>query len=379
MNKIGPKPGTTLIIGGGVIGLSLAWELSRRFQPVWVIESDPSQHPPSSWAGAGMLPPAAAFGAVDPFEQLKALSQRLHPEWARQLHMDTGIDTGFRPSGGIYLASSPAEAATLLANQYWWDQHGIEHRKLDLHQLLQLEPSLESYARGKMQGAWLLPGEHQIRNPRFLQALRSANQRLGVQFSTDTVVRLDVSEEAVVSVRTESGQTFSADQICVCSGAWTRILLEQLQIKTGIMPIRGQILLYQCSRPLLSHIVLEGNRYLVPRDDGRLLVGSVEEEVGYVCETTQAAIDMLTTWAEQILPEVKHAAIVEKSWAGLRPGSYDGMPYLGAVPGFKNLYVASGHFRSGLQLSCGTAVVMADLILGQPSEIDLTPFRVGRG
>lgn len=370
---------STVIIGGGVIGLSLAWELARRFQRVCLIDSNASQRPPSSWAGAGMLPPAAAFGAIDPYEQLKSLSQQLHPEWAERLKAETGIDTGFRQCGGIYVASSQAEAATLLANQYWWEQHGIAYQRLEPEELIQLEPRLESYAREQMRGAWFLPGEYQTRNPRLLQALRSANVKLGVQFLSDTVSGLDASNEGGISIRLESGKTVSADRICVCSGAWTRILLEPLGITTGIMPVRGQIVLYQSPQPLLSHIVLEGNRYLVPRDDGRLLVGSVEEEVGYECETTEAALQMLRDWAEAMMPELGELAVVEKCWAGLRPGSFDGLPYLGAVPGTKNLFAAAGHFRAGLQLSCATAVVMANLMLDQPNKIDLTPFRIGRG
>ena len=127
-----------------------------------------------------------------------------------------------------------------------------------------------------------------------------------------------------------------------------------------------------------QRIVNEGNRYLVPRRDGLLLAGSIEEEVGYVCETTEAAITQIRDWAESILPTLAQVP-VEKTWAGLRPGSFDGLPYLGAIPGFSNAYLAAGHFRSGLHLSCATAEVMADVIEGKPPAIDLSQFRVGRG
>jgi glycine oxidase len=154
--------------------------------------------------------------------------------------------------------------------------------------------------------------------------------------------------------------------------------MEQIELSNGIMPIRGQMLLYQSELPLVTHIINEGNRYLVPREDGFLLAGSVEEEAGYLCETTDESLALIRQWAEATLPILREMPVV-KSWAGLRPGSYDGFPYLGLAPGTHNLYIAAGHFRSGLHLSCGTAVLMADMMLGQPAKMDLTPFRVGRG
>jgi glycine oxidase len=108
------------------------------------------------------------------------------------------------------------------------------------------------------------------------------------------------------------------------------------------------------------------------------LAGSVEEEVGYCCETTETALQVIQQWACSVLPQLQDLAVINR-WAGLRPGSFDSLPYLGAVPGTKNMFVAAGHFRSGLYLSCGTAVVMANLMLGQPNTIDLWPFRPGRG
>lgn len=367
-----------LIIGGGVIGLSLAWELARRMHHVELIESDPEIHPLASWAGAGILPPAAGCAVVDPYEQLKQLSFGLHPEWADQLKTDTGIDTGFRRCGGIYLASSLAEQATLLANEYWWRQHEIAFQRLSPGELSAQEPRLAGPGIQRIRQAWLLPGEYQLRNPRHLKALRTACQQLGVSFRTATVRQIEVDTTQRATVCIDQGDNLDADRICICAGAWSRMLLEQLQIPNGIMPVRGQMVLYQSEKPLVSHVINDGNRYLVPRDDGYLLAGSVEEEVGFCCETTEEALHVIQQWALSVLPELQDLPVV-KSWAGLRPGSFDSFPYLGTVPGTKNLFVAAGHFRSGLYLSCGTAVVMANLMLGQTNSIDLWAFRPGRG
>jgi len=130
-------------------------------------------------------------------------------------------------------------------------------------------------------------------------------------------------------------------------------------------------------RPILTRIINEGSRYLVPRADGRLLVGSTEEDVGFDRGTTAAGVAGLLDFALSLVGELDSAAI-EQTWAGLRPATSDGLPYLGAVPGLENAYVAAGHFRSGLQLSTGTAVVMSQLIRGQQPQIDLSMFRADR-
>ena len=144
------------------------------------------------------------------------------------------------------------------------------------------------------------------------------------------------------------------------------------------MPVRGQMVLYKCEQQPFHRVINEGSRYLVPRSDGRVLVGSTEEEVGFDKSTTDSALRELMTLARELVPQLTPDK-VERTWAGLRPGSYDGMPYLGSVPGLDNVFVAAGHFRSGLFLSTGTAVVMGQLIRGVTTDVDLRPFRVGRG
>lgn len=366
----------SLIVGGGVIGLSLAWELARRGQRICVVDAGEIGSG-ASWAGAGILPPSPQKGAVDPFEQLKALSHRLHPLWAQRLREETGIDTGYQRCGGVYLATSRAESATLAANSLWWTEHGIEFERWTNDRLLREEPGLSAVVGTGVMAAWYLPDECQLRNPRHLKALVAVGQNCGVNYVANCAMEDLVVEEGSVAGIRANGNVIRAQQVCICSGAWARMSLQQLGFSTGIMPVRGQMVLYRGETQLLKRVINEGNRYLVPRSDGRLLAGSVEEEVGYVIETTGDAIDHIRSWAERILPPLAECE-VERTWAGLRPGSYDGFPYLGTVPSIDGLFVAAGHYRSGLHLSCATAVVMADLMLGQPATIDLHPFRLGR-
>ncbi|MEZ6134313.1 MAG: glycine oxidase ThiO [Pirellulaceae bacterium] len=379
-------PFDALIVGGGVIGLSLAWELAMKRAIIgdsWrigVIDGAAIGRG-ASWAGAGILPPAAKRTAHDPLDQLRARSHQLHPQWAQRLRDETGIDTGFQRCGGVYLATTVAEAATLAANRFWWDEHGIEYAAWDARELVAHEPALAKFA-DRLLAAWFLPDECQLRNPRHLQALAVACMQRGVELMPGRLMEHPLFDNQVVSgvaIRQADGasQVLSAKRVCVCAGAWARQTLDKLGIRTGLMPVRGQMMLYRASSQLLHRVINEGHRYLVPRDDGRILAGSVEEEVGYVIETTNEAISRIGGWAEGVLPQLRECE-VERQWAGLRPGSYDGYPYMGPVPGAENLFVAAGHFRSGLHLSCATAEIMAEVMQGETSSLDLYPFRVGR-
>ncbi len=367
-----------LIIGGGVIGLSIAYELAGRGLQVQVLDHSTVGRG-ASWAGAGILPPCPTQGAVDPLDQLRALSHPLHAKWAVDLKSLTGIDTGYKRCGGLYIARSAAESATLSAQQLLWSEHGIEAYLWAREDVSKHEPNLRCLlGEQNLKAVWHLPDECQLRNPRHLQALAAACRLRGVEILENVAVQSvePIGDEIVEVVARD--RSFRASRACICSGAWSKLLLDDMDIPTGIMPIRGQMVLYNTDECLLNQVVNEGHRYLVARDDGRLLAGSCEEEVGFEVATTDSMIAQLRKWAESILPQLQNAKI-EKTWAGLRPGTFDGMPYIGQVPNFKLLFVASGHYRAGLHLSCATAEVVADLIQGNQPAIDLSPFRVGRG
>jgi glycine oxidase len=141
--------------------------------------------------------------------------------------------------------------------------------------------------------------------------------------------------------------------------------------------VRGQIALLQTGRPLIRRVLLQGARYLVPRPDGRVLAGSTEEDAGFDKRTTAGAIAELVRFAASLVPALAGAHL-ERCWAGLRPGSPDGLPFLGPVPGLANLFVAAGHFRAGIQLSPATGLVMKELLLGQRPSVALEAFRLDR-
>lgn len=367
-----------LIVGGGVVGLSLAYELSGRGLTAEVIDRGEMGRE-ASWAGAGILPPANRATAVHPLEQLRALSHEMHPQWAAELRERTGIDTGYRECGGLYLARSAGEVASLAAFAEMLRDLDIAIDRVPHDLLTELEPGLTDLAgSGTLRAAYLLPGEAQLRNPDHLRALALACERNGVLLRPQTeLLEIEQAGRRIAGLQTSQGR-LEADRYCLTSGAWTYALLKKLDVTTGIMPVKGQMVMFKCHQPPFRHVLAEGPRYLVPRDDGRVLVGSTEEEVGFDKSNTKEGVSELVELARQLVPAL-HDAEIEKTWAGLRPGSFDGFPYLGPIPGFDNAFAAAGHFRSGLHMSTGTALLMTQLLLDESPEIDLTPFGVGRG
>ena len=374
-----------LIIGGGVIGLSLAYELARRGASVRVLDKGrPGRE--ASWAGAGILPPGNLETAQNPYEALTALSHSLHPEWSERLREETGIDNGFRRTGALHLARTVEEQTDLAASINTWRERRIEVEEITASEAAQIEPALcrdasssssTNAGHQEILAAARVPDECQLRNPRHLKALLAACDRRGVVVEAGVAVEdFDLRAGRVTGVQTSSGVR-TAGKFCLCSGAWSASIAAKLGIRLAVKPIRGQMVLLSADRPLISHIVNEGARYLVPRTDGRILVGSTEEDAGFASHPTPEGVRGLLDFALGLAPGLRVARF-EMGWAGLRPGSADGLPYLGTLPGLANVFVATGHFRSGLQLSTGTAVVTSEVLLDSPLPINLGPFSPSR-
>ncbi|MCY2981564.1 MAG: FAD-dependent oxidoreductase [Planctomycetota bacterium] len=372
------KPFDLMLCGGGVIGLSIAYQCAQHGWKVLVVDSM-AMGQAASWAGAGILPAGATIAALDPLEQLRSLSHLLHRDWSKQLLVETGIDNEYRQCGGVYLARTAAERATLSANRMWWDEHGIRYESWSNDQLVARIASMESIARSTPNlQSWFCPDDCRLRNPSHLQALIQACEKRGVTLIEQARIDgFETSQNRIISAKSGS-QEFRADRYCITSGAWASQLLGPLGIETGILPVRGQMVLYQLDKPAFTTVINDGHRYLVPRDDGHVLAGSCEEEVGFDATTTDSMIADLQSWAEALCPALTSANI-KRTWAGLRPGSFDTYPYLGTLHPMENGFIASGHFRHGLHWSTATALLMYQWMNGDKTEIDLMPFRVQRG
>jgi glycine oxidase len=363
-----PEHPDILIIGGGVIGLTTAYFLAREKIRVTVVDKGDFGRE-ASWAGAGILPPGKPAPHLPPYDQLRAHSAVMFPALAKELRDWTGVDNGYLCCSGLELG--PGDPAV----EEDWRAEGITFKLVQDEELRRLEPALSPNIRR----AYFLPEVAQLRNPRHIKALLAACALLGVQFRPGCPCHgFDRDGERITALRTGTGPMV-AGRFLVAAGAWSEGLLEPVGWRPGTRPVRGQIALLNTSPPLLANgrVLAEGKRYLVPRPDGRVLVGSTEEDAGFDKRNTARAIGDLLAFALSLVPGLAGAHL-ERCWAGLRPGSPDGLPFMGLVPGFENLFVAAGHFRAGIQLSPATALVLKELFLGQPLTVPLEAFRPDR-
>jgi glycine oxidase len=350
-----------------------------------------------------------------PIEYLRWKSNQFFQEWCNSIQGYSGIDPEYVNSGGIYLARTRGEFATLLAQESIWQEQGIRFERLSTNSLLEQIPLIHDLTYNHPENpnpsplpssAWFLPDEHQIRNPRYLQGLIQANRSLGVTMiehaevtriqpassskcnfhAHQPITRIDQatidSSTAEFQIDTIDNRYF-AEHVCLATGAWTKHVYSLLQTtrtienpsqildqerSPDIYPVRGQMVLYK----------LPSRRYLVPRTDGYVLAGSCEEEVGFNNRTSPEMIEDLHRWANGICAELKVERI-EKTWAGLRPATIDGIPYIGALDNKARITIAAGHYRHGIHLSPVTAKVIVDLLSGHAPSIQTEPFSLFRG
>lgn len=361
------------VVGAGVVGLSLAYELAGKGRSVCVVDRGPAGRE-SSWAGAGIVPPAYPQPLGLPLAELGELSSKLHAAWAAALREETGVDNGYRTCGGMY-----AEYHDLV--ETGWEEvlveRGIPFARLTPREILDLEPNLSPEG---LKGAVYLPGECQVRNPRHVKALQAACLKRGVRILEGIdVLGVEVSGGTATGLKVRGSTNVPAfGQLVLAPGAWASELFEPLGLRPVFHPIRGQIVLLQGSAPLLKRVFTVGKQYFVQREDGRLLVGSTEENVGFVKENTAEAVGELLRFAVATLPATAGLRI-ERTWAGLRPScGYGVPPCIGPLPGWGNIFAAAGHFRTGLHLSAGTGRVLTQLLCGETPEVSLAPFAPGR-
>jgi glycine oxidase len=350
-----------LIIGGGIIGLTTAWKLAQAGRRVQIIDRG-DFGAEASWAGAGIIPPAGITSDNDayvsqrskcsPIEELRAQSSQAFFACSTNLCELTGIDNGYRVCGGIDFW--PIDQLPFL-----WDKLNVRYERIGSADVQALEPALLP----PVGIPYLLPDLAQVRNPWHLRALVSACRKMSVDLKPQVEAGQLVAHGSVVKGYITPRRSFLADQVLITAGAWTDELLAPLGWTAGVRPIRGQMVLVRTPAPLLRRVIEVGKNYLVPREDGRLLIGATEEDVGFCKQTTVAGVSDLLALAKQWVPRLANAE-VEKTWAGLRPASADGWPYLGRVPGFTNLFVGAGHFRAGVQLSLASADILSAYLLG---------------
>lgn len=349
------------ILGAGIIGLLSARELRARGHDVVLVD----RHAPAraaSWAGGGILSPLYPWRNPEAVNALVGESTARWPAIAGALQRETGIDPEYSPCGLLVLA--PPDAGEALA---WARARGQDLRSCDARELAALQPDL---APGLADHALWMPSVAGIRNPRLLKALlQSLAQDPGVSLRARAEPALvwrgggndQAGEgEGVVELSLD-GRPIACDGILLCAGAWTAGLLAPLGLSLPVRPVKGQMILFPPRPGLLQRIVLHDGRYLIPRRDGRILCGSTVEETGFNATPTPEAAASLHESAAALLPALRDVA-PEGHWAGLRPGSPDGVPVIARLAG--NLVVNAGHFRNGLAMAPASAVRGVDLLAG---------------
>lgn len=357
------------VVGGGIIGLTSAYFLARAGLTVDVLDrADFGRE--ASWAGAGILPPGDPDRAATPIDRLRAIGSQQFPILSAELRELTGIENGYRRCGGIEFLQ-PADEYVLPQ----WRAEGIAFERMTRDALGRLEPGIGSVSWTPFH----LPDCAQVRNPWHLRALVAACVHVGVRLRPNTPVKqLIRGNGRVTGGELATGEVIAAGRFLIAAGAWSEPFLGTLGFAPHVHPVRGQIALLRTPQPVLGRVLMLGKEYLVPRGDGRVLVGSTEEpEAGFEKGNTPQAVDHLRDLAVRTVPALASAE-VETYWSGLRPGSPDGLPFLGPVPGWANVVVAAGHFRAGVQLSVGTARVVTELFTDRPPSVPLDAFRLDR-
>jgi len=361
-----------LIIGGGVIGCSIARELALRGKNTTIIErGEPCRE--ASWAAAGALVVRALGPEVDPLVEFKKASLALFEEHTKDLFDDTGIDSGYRKSGGLDLFPTDDEIQEIDAFVALQEQHSIQADRLTERDLRKLEPNLTADIKHGV----LFPTFVQVRTPWYTRALLTSAIKHGAKIETHTEVRDFIREgDRIVGVQTDR-EEFFADTTILAGGPWTPALARLTGCDLPGVPVKGQmILLFDRTHPV-NHIINHGKTYLTPRDEGRIVVGSTEEWVGFQRQNTVEGISHLLDRAKRFYPCLEQAS-VERIWHGFRPLTVDGLPYIGRISGLDGLFVSTGHYRSGIMLAPITGKVVSDLLYRETPSFDITPFSPDR-
>ena len=323
----------------------------------------------SSWAGGGIVSPLYPWRYPQAVTALVTEAQAAYPALAQTLAERTGIDPEFFPCGLLMLDADDAEEA--LAWAATQPQACMQALAADA-----LRARLPGLAPTWRQGLWM-PAIANIRNPRLLKAVGQLLEMDGVRVREHApVTGWRRQAGRVTGVELGDGSVISADAFVVCGGAWSAELLAQAGVAPAlpVRPVRGQMILYRRPAGELPCIVLAEGRYVIPRRDGHVLCGSTLEETGFDKTPTAEARASLEATAVRLWPALAGQAPVAH-WAGLRPGSPDGIPFIGRVPGVDNLWVNAGHYRNGLVLAPASARLLADLVAGRPPRVDPRPYQ----
>lgn len=352
-----------IVVGGGVIGLLTARQLFLEGVDVLLLEKGPLGGE-SSWAGGGIISPLYPWRYDDAVNVLAERSKKIYPDLTKTLFEETGSDCEFINSGLFTVVNDGEQEVIDWAKTWSVSADFIS----DAASIREIEKSVGEVVAS---GVWM-PDIMQIRNPKLVQALKASFDYLSIPYQEQTEVEeVIVDNNKVLGVRTKQ-RTYLADKVIIASGAWSA-QFSVTRTSVDVLPVKGQMIMYKGPPDLLKRIVLSEGHYVIPRKDGRILAGSTLEKIGFDKSTSPSALDELHRAAVELIPLLSGLE-VERQWAGLRPGTEKGIPYICQHDDIAGLYVHAGHFRNGIVLGAASAELMADIILQRTPRCDVRPY-----
>ncbi|WP_251027079.1 glycine oxidase ThiO [Bacillus sp. ISL-46] len=365
MNKV-ENSFDVAIIGGGIIGSSIAYQLAKRGRKVVVIEKGRVACQASS-AAAGMLAAQAELEQDGPLFQLALKSQAMFSTLSSELFEYTGIDIEYVNKGMVKIAETEEialEVKKQVTFQKKWDP---TITWLDAMEVRVLEPSLSPSVAGGM----YLPHDGHVQPAKLTQAFAKAAEHFGAKICEETEVLSFVYENGQVKGVNTSNGVIHCEQVVVATGAWAAKLMQESGIDIPVYPVKGECFSIRTEKPIINSTIFSDKRcYLVPKQNGEIYIGATVIENTFDTKVTPEGIATLIERATQLVPQIKEAAW-ERVWAGVRPQTGDGIPYMGEHPSWRGLYVAAGHFRNGILLSPITGELVADLVSGSLLDQEL--------
>ncbi|HWR13945.1 MAG TPA: glycine oxidase ThiO [Terriglobales bacterium] len=347
------KTADVVVIGAGVIGLSLACNLRRAGFSVLVLEKHQPGHE-ATWAAGGMIA-HCEIGPDISLQQMAKLSAALYPSFVREIQDESGVDVDYRSEGKIRFVEENIEA---------WTPKGTI---LDNQEVRRLEPEIAFNAPAVLlQESWLDPRK-------LVEGLVKAAKHLGVELISGAEVKEIAIEQGRTVGAITPKATYGGVAVVNCAGAWSG---QFSPVPIPARPIKGQMLCLVPDRRVLRHVISGNGVYLIPRTDGRIVVGATVEDVGFDKRVDPSAIQALHQRAANLVPALGEARIHD-SWAGLRPGTPDELPMLGRTE-LEGYFVATGHYRDGILLAPATASAMTQILAGHEPGIDISRFSPSR-
>ncbi|MFD1739071.1 glycine oxidase ThiO [Bacillus salitolerans] len=361
-----------LIVGGGIIGHSIAYTLSKRGSSVLVLEKGEINEKASQRA-AGMLAAQGEVKEDGPLFQLARKSRNTFPALKDELKEQSGIDIELIEKGMLNVAMTDEKADELKEMILFQQSAGEDAIWLSAKEANELEPGLST----NIIGAMYAPKDGQVSAPKLAHAFAKAASSLGADIQEHTeVVKILSKQGKCVGVETAC-DTFLAEHVVVTTGAWTKQVLQSAGLTLPIYPVKGECISVHSHRSIIEKTIFTDECYVVPKCEGRFIIGATMVPNTFDEQVRVGSVTGLLNKAMNLVPFLKDTTW-EKVWAGIRPQTIDGLPFMGEHPMIQGLYVSTGHYRNGILLSPITGEIMADMIHGVPNNQDITAFSLHR-